>query len=173
MHTGDVQNKVKNLSKKLPARVTACDWRLIYSTSSHGYSLANMCRICSTTTNGPTLMCIMDTEDNIFGALVSSPIVISKTFYGTGECFLFKAKPELIVYEWSQENSNFVRCCLSDIGYFTVGAGEGQFGLWLDSSLCQGRTQACSTYNNPPLVGAGESGGGDFVVKTIECWAFD
>ena len=48
------------------------------------------CRICSTTTNGPTLMCIMDTDDNIFGALVSSPIVISKTFYGTGECFLFK-----------------------------------------------------------------------------------
>ena len=54
-------------------------------------------------------MCIMDTEDNIFGALISSPIVISKTFYGTGECFLFKAKPEFEVYKWSQENSNFVR----------------------------------------------------------------
>ena len=54
-------------------------------------------------------MCIMDTEDNIFGALISSPIVISKTFYGTGECFLFKAKPEFEVYNWSQENSNFVR----------------------------------------------------------------
>ena len=60
-----------------------------------------------------------------------------------------------------------------NVHHFTVGAGEGQFGLWLDSSLCQGRTQACSTYNNPPLVGAGEAGGGDFVVKTIECWAFD
>ena len=60
-----------------------------------------------------------------------------------------------------------------NVNHFTVGAGEGQFGLWLDSSLCQGRTQACSTYNNPPLVGAGEAGGGDFVVKTIECWAFD
>ena len=55
-----------------------------------------------------------------------------------------------------------------NVHHFTVGAGEGQFGLWLDSSLCQGRTQACSTYNNPPLVEAG-----DFVVKTIECWAFD
>ncbi len=66
-------------------------------------------RVCSTITNGPTLMCIMDTEDNIFGALISSPIVISKTFYGTGECFLFKAKPEFEVYNWSQENSNFVR----------------------------------------------------------------
>ena len=54
---------------------------------------------------------------------------------------------------------------------FTVGAGGGQFGLWLDSSLCQGRSQACSTFNNPPLVGDEESG--DFVVKTIECWAFD
>ena len=60
-----------------------------------------------------------------------------------------------------------------NVNHFTVGAGEGQFGLWLDSSLCQGRTQACSTYNNPPLVGGEEAGGGDFVVKTIECWAFD
>jgi len=166
-----------DLSKKLPARVTGCDWRLMFSTTSHGYSLAHLYRICSTNTNGPTLMCIKDTEDNIFGALISSPIVISETFYGTGECFLFKTKPEFKVYEWSQENSNFVSCvrgCLgSDSGYFTVGAGEGQFGLWLDSSLCQGRTQACSTYNNPPLVGDEEDGGGDFVVKTIECWAFD
>ena len=64
-------------------------------------------------------------------------------------------------------------CLTSDSSYFAVGAGEGQFGLWLDSSLCQGRTQACSTYNNPPLVGGEEAGGGDFVVKTIECWAFD
>ena len=50
-----------------------------------------------------------------------------------------------------------------------VGAGEGQFGLWLDSSLFQGRSQTCSTYRNRPLV----SGGGDFVVKTLECWTFE
>ena len=55
------------------------------------------------------MICIMDTDLNIFGALISSPIVASKNFYGTGECFLFKAKPDIKVYEWSTENSNFVR----------------------------------------------------------------
>ena len=56
-----------------------------------------------------------------------------------------------------------------NIDSLLVGAGEGQFGLWLDSSLYQGRSQACSTYRNTPLV----PGGGDFVIKTVECWAFD
>ena len=33
-----------DLSKKLPARVTGCDWRLMFSTTSHGYSLAHLYR---------------------------------------------------------------------------------------------------------------------------------
>lgn len=44
---------------------------------------------------------------------------------------------------------------------------SGKFGLWLDGDLNQGRSQRCSTYANDPL--APEE---DFVVKTLECWAF-
>ena len=66
-------------------------------------------RLCRTGTNGPTLLCITDIEDNTFGALVSSPIVMSERFYGTGETFLFSATPVFKVFKWSQENSNFVR----------------------------------------------------------------
>lgn len=161
---------VRSLSENLPSRLIGSDWRLIYSTSSHGFSLSSFYRRCSTSTSGPTLLCIRDIDDNIFGALVSSPIVISEHFYGTGETFLFTATPRFRMFKWSGENPHFAR---GNVNHFTVGAGEGQFGLWIDSSLCQGRTQACSTYNNPPLVGDVEAGGGDFVVKTIECWAFD
>lgn len=161
---------VRSLSENLPSRLIGSDWRLIYSTSSHGFSLSSFYRRCSTSTSGPTLLCIRDIDDNIFGALVSSPIVISEHFYGTGETFLFTATPRFRMFKWSGENPHFAR---GNVNHFTVGAGEGQFGLWLDSSLCQGRTQACSTYNNPPLVGGEGAGGGDFVVKTIECWAFD
>lgn len=50
----------------------------------------------------------------------------------------------------------------------TVGAGDGHFGIWLDSNLNQGRTQACQTYNNEPLTSQG-----DFTVKSVECWTFD
>jgi len=161
---------VRSLSENLPSRLIGSDWRQIYSTSSHGFSLSSFYRRCSTSTSGPTLLCIRDIDDNIFGALVSSPIVISEHFYGTGETFMFTATPRFRMFKWSGENPHFAR---GNVNHFTVGAGEGQFGLWLDSSLCQGRTQACSTYNNPPLVGDEEDGGGDFVVKTIECWAFD
>ncbi|KAG8042643.1 hypothetical protein G9C98_005277 [Cotesia typhae] len=48
-----------------------------------------------------------------------------------------------------------------------IGAGDGKFGLWLDGDLYQGRTQSCSTYGNEPLAPHE-----DFVVKTLECWAF-
>jgi len=44
---------------------------------------------------------------------------------------------------------------------------SGKFGLWLDGDLYQGRTQSCSTYGNEPLAPSE-----DFVVKTLECWAF-
>jgi len=161
---------VRSLAENLPSRLIGSDWRLIYSTSSHGFSLSSFYRRCSTSTSGPTLLCIKDIDDNIFGALVSAPISISEHFYGTGESFLFTASPRFRMFKWSGENPHFAR---GNVNHFTVGAGEGQFGLWLDSSLCQGRTQACSTYNNPPLVGEEGAGGGDFVVKTIECWAFD
>ena len=100
---------VRSLSENLPSRLVGSDWRLIYSTSSHGFSLSSFYRRCSTSTNGPTLLCIRDIEDNIFGALVSSPIVISESFYGTGETFLFTATPRFRMFKWSGENPHFAR----------------------------------------------------------------
>lgn len=44
---------------------------------------------------------------------------------------------------------------------------SGKFGLWLDGDLYLGRTQTCNTYGNEPLAPQE-----DFVVKTLECWAF-
>jgi len=44
---------------------------------------------------------------------------------------------------------------------------SGKFGLWIDGDLNCGRTDDCSTYGNPPLVEEK-----DFVIKTLECWAF-
>lgn len=44
---------------------------------------------------------------------------------------------------------------------------SGKFGIWLDGDLNQGRTEACNTYGNEPLVNEQ-----DFVVKILECWAF-
>ncbi|KAJ8916217.1 hypothetical protein NQ315_016356 [Exocentrus adspersus] len=49
----------------------------------------------------------------------------------------------------------------------SIGAGDGKFGLWLDGDLYLGRSESCKTYGNDPLTPKV-----DFVVKTLECWAF-
>lgn len=157
---------IQRLSDSLPPRIIGTGWRLIFTTSLHGFSLASLYRKCSLESSSPTLLCIEDTQENMFGALLSCPIKLHEHFYGTGESFLFTCKPEFRIFNWSGENQHFAR---GNIDSLLVGAGEGQFGLWLDSSLYQGRSQACSTYRNSPLV----PGGGDFVVKTVECWAFE
>lgn len=51
--------------------------------------------------------------------------------------------------------------------YFYLSSFSGRFGLWLDGDLNQGRSQHCSTYGNEPLAPQE-----DFVIKTLECWAF-
>jgi len=154
------------LNDSLPPRIIGTTWTLIFSTSLHGFSLSSLYRKCNIGNNSPTLLCIEDTKRNVFGALLSCPIKLHDQFYGTGESFLFVCKPDFKVYNWSGENQHFTR---GNTDSLLVGAGEGQFGLWLDSSLFQGRSQTCSTYRNRPLV----SGGGDFVVKTLECWTFE
>ena len=100
---------VARLSDNLPARLIGNDWRLIYSTSTHGFSLSSLYRRCSTSTNGPTLLCVQDTNRVVFGALVSSPIVMSEHFYGTGESFLFRTDPCFQVYNWTGDNPHFAR----------------------------------------------------------------
>ena len=35
---------------------------------------------------------------------------------------------------------------------YCTGAGDGQFGIWFDQDLNHGRTQACQTFDNPPLA---------------------
>ena len=47
-------------------------------------------------------------------------------------------------------------CFRGNVDSLSFGAGEGQFGLYLDSSLYQGRSQSCSTFNNQPLVPGGD-----------------
>jgi len=149
----------------LPPRLVGAGWRLVFTTSQHGFSLGSLYRHCGQEA-GPALLCVRDTRDNCFGALLSSPVRLCDHFYGTGESLLFTCQPEFAVYHWSGDNQHFVRATPE---HLVVGAGAGQFGLYLDSSLYQGRSQACSTFSNPPLV----AGGGDFVVKTVEVWAFD
>lgn len=151
------------LCRHLPARAEGYAWTLIFSTSQHGFSLNSMYRKMYKL-ESPILMVIEDTDNNIFGALTSCALQVSEHFYGTGESSLFTFTPDFKVYNWTGENLYFIK---GNNESLSIGAGDGKFGLWLDGDLYLGRSESCKTYGNDPLTPKR-----DFVVKTLECWAF-
>ncbi|XP_033227948.1 oxidation resistance protein 1 isoform X3 [Belonocnema kinseyi] len=153
----------EHLCRHLPARAEGYLWTLVFSTSQHGFSLNSMYRKMAKV-ESPILLVIEDTEGNVFGALTSCSLHVSDHFYGTGESLLFRFTPRFQAFNWTGDNLYFIK---GNNESLAIGAGDGKFGLWLDGDLYQGRTQSCSTYGNEPLAPRE-----DFVVKTLECWAF-
>ncbi|XP_069180612.1 nuclear receptor coactivator 7 isoform X10 [Procambarus clarkii] len=154
----------KNMYKKLPARAQGYSWKLVFSTAQHGFSLNSLYRKMNEI-DTPIMLFIQDTHQNIFGAVVSCSLRVSELYYGTGESFLFSFHPEFQVFPWTGENTFFVK---GNNESLVVGGGDGNFGLWLDGDLYQGRTQPCKTYNNPQLTDSE-----DFIIKAVECWCFE
>jgi len=153
----------EKLCGHLPARAEGYSWSLVFSTSQNGFSLNSLYRKLARI-ESPILIVIQDTENNVFGALTSCSLHVSELFYGTGESLLYKFNPSFKVFHWTGENLYFIK---GNPESLSIGAGDGKFGLWLDGDLNLGRSQRCSTYANEPL-----SPQEDFVVKTLECWAF-
>lgn len=151
------------LSTNFPARIIGSDWKLAYTTSKQGFSLSNVYRHFQNE-RSPTLLVIMDTGGSVFGALISEPIRLDEHFYGTGESFLFTLRPCKKIFNWTGENQLFVQGTSDAL---IIGAGEGHFGLYIDSNIYKGRTQPCATYRNSALCPHE-----DFVIKSLECWTF-
>uniref|UniRef100_A0A224YV31 Oxidation resistance protein 1 n=1 Tax=Rhipicephalus zambeziensis TaxID=60191 RepID=A0A224YV31_9ACAR len=153
----------RELCKHLPARAESYAWALVYSTLKHGFSLKTLYREMLKI-ESPILLAVLDTEGAVFGVLTSCSLRMSDHFYGTGESFLFTFHPEFKLYKWTGENGYFIKGNADSLAF---GAGDGQFGLWLDGDLFHGRSRRCKTYENDVL-----STKEDFVVKAIEAWGF-
>ncbi|KAF4526546.1 hypothetical protein B566_EDAN015595 [Ephemera danica] len=183
------------LQRHLPARAEGYPWTLVFSTSLHGFSLNSMFRKMAKLESpillvfGALTSCALKVSDHFYGtgesflfrfvppAAPSPPPPPTSTgseseSNGSSSPTPQQAsspKPEqgpgtLQVFDWSGDNIYFIK---GNNESLAIGSGDGKFGLWLDGDLYQGRTQPCSTYNNVALVE-----GEDFVVKTLECWAF-
>ncbi|XP_060065002.1 nuclear receptor coactivator 7-like [Ylistrum balloti] len=151
------------LNRVLPPRTIGYPWMMIYSTEQHGFSLRTLYRDMQGI-DSPILLVVHDTSDNIFGAVTSQALKMSDHFYGTGESFLYTFYPEFKVFHWTGENDFFLK---GNSESLFIGAGQGNFGLWFDGDIYHGRTQHCETYDNDILTCSE-----DFVVKTLEAWAF-
>ncbi|KAG0427814.1 hypothetical protein HPB47_025150 [Ixodes persulcatus] len=155
----------------LPPRITMLQPEVIYSTNEHGSSLTNF--YFHTDTWEPTVIAILTTRDERFGAYCSTKWQERKqTYFGTGETFLFTFTPQPKRYPWVGANS------ASDVPHSSklflsanqhmiqIGAGNG-FGLYIDESLENGRTERCDTFNNSPLASSN-----DFVIRIMEVIGF-
>lgn len=154
------------LDELLPARIRLDRLELLYSTSKDGFSLQSMyrCMIAQASEIRGTLLVIRDSDNQVFGAILSHPIIPYHDFFGNGETILFKfVDRDLHVFPWSGNNSLFVK---ADLDSLAIGAGCGHFGLWIDGELLHGRTQRCATFENEPLTSHE-----DFMIADVEVFA--
>lgn len=157
--TEDVANPLR---VHLPALIRLSrNWTLLYSIDQHGISLNTLysrCepRIpCKAEPNPPSgaLLVVKDSFDGVFGAWIGEGITKGQGgFYGSGEAFLWQYRrdtsPPLEVYKWSGKNDYVVLC---DPDFISFGGGDGHYGLYIDSSLLEGSSAPCPTFDNPVL----------------------
>lgn len=150
------------LIAQLPPSLSLCAWELLHSTERDGCSLALAYRKLEKA--GPTVLLVLDAAGCVFGGFASSSWHVSSHYFGTGESFLFAARPEWAVYPWSAANSHFLLGSPDSIGF----GGGGSFGLWLDESFEFGSSGRCDTFANEPLAASR-----DFRVIACQFWGFN
>lgn len=155
-----------HLDELLPARTRFNRLELLYSTWKHGYSLQSIYRRMAAQAENirATVLTIRSSDCEIFGAILSCPIVPKRDFYGNGETVLysFTDSGKLHSFHWTGKNNFFVK---SDPESLAIGADCGRYGLWIDAELIRGRTQHCATFDNDPLT-LNE----DFTISDVEIW---
>lgn len=109
-------------------------WELLYRLSDHGVSMNTFIeRLRGYET---TLVIIEDKQKYKFGGFCTEEWIISKSFYGTGDNFLytFKDKDTPEIWYASGENSMYQFC---DRTGFGMGGGlmDGRFALYLGENL--------------------------------------
>nr|XP_032530125.1 GTPase-activating protein skywalker isoform X4 [Danaus plexippus plexippus] len=184
-HTSDLRQKLFTLWSWLPIRITMYQPVLLYTTEEHGCSLTTF--YVRVEHHEPTLLMIKTCNNEVFGAYCSTRWFERnqkdergnrQAYFGTGETFLFSLYPERAKYPWvgcsmglegkgeervSHGSELFMA---ADSKMITIGGGDGQ-AIWMDENIRFGKTDRCSTFNNPPLCPAG-----DFEIRVLEVYGF-
>ncbi|CAK1549619.1 unnamed protein product [Leptosia nina] len=167
----------------LPVRITMYQPVLLYTTEEHGCSLTTF--YVRVEHHEPTLLMIKTCNNEVFGAYCSTRWFERnqkdergnrQAYFGTGETFLFSLQPIRAKYPWvgiaededgdsktSHASSLFMA---ADNKMITIGGGDGQ-AIWMDENIRYGKTDRCSTFNNPPLCPSG-----DFEIRVLEVYGF-
>ncbi|EGR27782.1 tld family protein, putative, partial [Ichthyophthirius multifiliis] len=149
----------------VPSMFKFTNWRMIYQNLRHGTSFQTLYR--NVEEESPFILIIQNFYDEIFGAYVSDALHCETSFYGTGECFLFKLDKDIKVFNSTGKNESYI---YSDLEGFAIGCGE-QYGLYVNKDLYKGQSHKCDTFDNDILCTVGNYN--DFKIKKIEIWGLD
>ncbi|ESN92336.1 hypothetical protein HELRODRAFT_115966 [Helobdella robusta] len=162
----------------LPTRMTLKRPNLIFSTSEHGTSLITF--YSKIEGHDPTLIVIQTSTDDLIGCYCTGDWIerrknlgssgTNSKYFGSGENFVFTLHPKTAKYGWVGLNvklkpgASFF--ATGDSSRISIGGGNGE-AIYLDDCLCNGSTNHCDTFDNPPLVV-----GGRFKVHILEVFEF-
>ncbi|CAL8282153.1 unnamed protein product [Merluccius merluccius] len=96
--------EMRDIWSWIPERFALCQPQLLFTTATHGCSLNRFYSHCEG--YEPSMLLIRTTEGEVCGAFLSTDWEERKrggnklSFFGTGECFVFRMKPEMERYEW-------------------------------------------------------------------------
>ncbi|NXX79216.1 TBC24 protein, partial [Urocolius indicus] len=96
--------EMRDIWSWIPERFALCQPLLLFTTLEHGCSLSRF--YSHSEGHEPTLLLIKTTAKEVCGAYLSTDWSERKrggnklSFFGTGECFVFRLQPEVERYEW-------------------------------------------------------------------------
>jgi hypothetical protein len=176
---------LEQLMDHLPPTVQTMTWRRLFSLGRDGDSFLIMLDRCHTYSN--TVIVMETTDGHVLGGYASAPwdkqIGTVRSFYGSGQSFLFTTHPDgtddlqategddkIYVYPWTG-NNDYCQICDVDEGQLAMGGG-GSFGLIVQDNFSRGSTGRCSTFGNPALIPSYTNVGGTFDVLDFEIYGF-
>ncbi|XP_077407838.1 TBC1 domain family member 24 [Vanacampus margaritifer] len=122
--------EMRDIWSWIPERFALCQPQLLFTTSTHGCSLNRFYQHCEG--YEPTLLLIRTTDGDVCGAFLSTDWEERKrggnklSFFGTGECFVFRLKPEMERYEWVVIRHPELASAVKDRGHGDDEPSEGQ-----------------------------------------------
>lgn len=155
----------KQIRHRLPRTLQIDSMTLLYSMLNDG---SDMSTFYQATVGNPYSVLIVETiAGEKFGGFISGEFKVSSSYYGSGECFVFKfdKKGTIEHYPWTTANQLFVYSTATEIGM--GGDGDG-FAFILDSDFATGSTNSCTTFGNPALT----EQKGFFKIANVEAWGF-
>ncbi|XP_019738955.1 TBC1 domain family member 24 [Hippocampus comes] len=120
--------EMRDIWSWIPERFALCQPQLLFTTSAHGCSLNRFYEHCEG--YEPTLLLIRTTDGDVCGAFLSTDWEERKrggnklSFFGTGECFVFRLKPEMERYEWVVIRHPELACAVKNRGQEDAEASE-------------------------------------------------